>query len=94
MKQYHFQKKKVARLIFRKYLDFKTYNGGFNFVFCICIVLYILANHNSAGFYILLKNLLKAVKEGKISKAMCRLIVRRLRKKGIAVDPKLLEAIS
>ena len=57
-------------------------------------VLYILSIQNSSGFYILLKNLIKAIKEGKISKAIGRSIVRRLKKKGIAIDPELLEVIN
>jgi hypothetical protein len=34
----------------------------------------------------------KAIKEGRISKAIGRVIVRRLQRKGIAVDPELLES--
>jgi hypothetical protein len=42
----------------------------------------------------LVKNLIKAIKEGRISKAIGRAIVRRLKKKGIAIDPELLEVVS
>ena len=88
------EKEKVARSILRKYLDLKTINGRINFVLCIVFVLYILLNQNPSGFYILLKNLIKVIKEGRISKAMSRVIVRRLQKKGITVDPELLEVVS
>jgi len=88
------EKEKVARSILTKYLNLKTSKGRMNFVLCIVFVLYILSIQNSASFYILLKNLIKAIKEGRISKAIGRVIVRRLQRKGIPVDPELLEAVS
>ena len=88
------EKEKVARSILTKYLDLKTPNGRITFVLCIFFVLYILSLQNPSGFYILLKNLIKAIKEGKISKAIGQSIVRRLKKKGIAIDPELLEVVS
>ena len=54
------EKEKVARSILTK----KTLNGRITFV------LYILSIQNPSGFYILLKNLIKAIKEGRISKAI------------------------
>lgn len=88
------EKGKVARSILTKYLDLKTMNGRIGFVLCIVFVLYILSIQNPSGFYILLKNLIQAIKEGRISKAIGRSIVRRLQKKGIAIDPELLEVVS
>ena len=88
------EKEKVARSILTKYLDLKTMNGRITFVLCLVFVLYILSIQNPSGFYILLKNLIKAIKEGKISKAIGRAIVRRLEKKGIVIDPELLEVVS
>jgi hypothetical protein len=88
------EKRKVARSILTKYLDLKTMNGRIGFVLCIVFVLYILSMQNPSGFYILLENLIQAIKEGRISKAIGRSIVRRLQKKGIAIDPELLEVVS
>ena len=88
------EKEKVARSILTKYLDLKTMNGRIAFVLCIVFVLYILSIQNPSSFYILLKNLIKAIKEGRISKAIGRSIVRRLKKKGINIDPELLEVVS
>jgi len=42
----------------------------------------------------LLKNFIKAIKEGEISEAIGQSRVRRLQKKGIAIDPELLEVVS
>ncbi len=92
----HFEEKeKVARAILTKYLDLKTVNGRIVFVLCIVGLLSFLSSQNPAGFYILLKNLIKAIKEGKISKAMGRAIVRRLLKnyEDVPVDPELLEVV-
>jgi len=72
----------------------KTVNGRINFVLCIVFVLYILSIQNTSGFYILLKNLIKAIKKERISKAIGQAIVRRLKKKGIVIDPELLEVVS
>ena len=88
------EKEKVARSILTKYLNLKTINGRVTFVFCIVFILYILSIQNPSGFYILLKSLKKAVEEGRVSKAIGRAIIRRLKKKGIAIDPELLEVVS
>ena len=87
------EKEKVARSILTKYLNLKTMNGRITFVLCIVFVLYVLSIQNPSGFYILVKNLIRAIKEKKISKAIGRCIVRRLQKKGIAIDPELLEVV-
>lgn len=88
------EKDRVAHSILTKYLGLKTINGRLTFVLCIVFVLYLLSIQNTAGFYIVLKNLIKAIKEGRISKAIGRSIVRRLQKKGIAIDPELIEVVS
>lgn len=88
------EKEKLARSILTKYLDLKTINGRRNFVLCIVFLLYILSNQNTSSFYILLKNLIKAIKEGRISKALGRSIVRRLKKKGVVIDPELIEVVN
>ena len=63
------------------------------FITCIVFIIYTFSILNSSGFYILLKNLLKAIKEGKISKAIGRIIVRRLRRNGVILYPELLDAV-
>lgn len=88
------EKEKVARSILTKYLNLKTTNGRINFALCLVFVLWILSIQNPSSFYILLKNLIKAIKEGRISKEIGRLIVRRLQKKGVPIDPELLEVVS
>ena len=88
------KKEKEALSVLTKYLNLKTSKGRITFILCIVFVLYILSIQNSSGFYILLKNLIKAIKEGRISKPIGRAIVRRLQRKGTAVDPELLEVVS
>ena len=88
------KKEKVARSILTKYLDLKTISRRVAFVLCIVFVLYIFSIQNPAGFCILLENLIKAIKEGRISKAIGRSVVRRLQKKGVAIDPELLEIVN
>ena len=42
----------------------------------------------------MMKSLIKAIREGKITKPMGRLIVKKLRKKGIPIDPELAEIVA
>lgn len=70
--------------------------GRLHFVLCIVFVLHILSIQNTSAFYILLKNLIKTIREGRISKPIetDRLIFKRLRKKDIPVGPELLEVVN
>lgn len=88
------EKEKVTHSILTKYLNLKTQFGRRNFVLCIVFILYILATNHHSSFYIMMRNLIKAIREGKISKAMARLIIRRLKKKGIAIDPELADIVA
>ena len=42
----------------------------------------------------MMKSLIKAIREGRITKQMARLIVRRLRKQGVHIDPELAEVVA
>ena len=81
--------------ILTKYLDLKTVNGRLNFVLCIVFICYAFVSiGDSSSYHILLRNLIKAIKQGKISKVVGRAIIRKLRKKGIPVDPELVEIVN
>lgn len=88
------EKKKVSHLILTKYLNLRTQSGRRNFVLCIVSLLSILSTNNNSSFYIMMQNLIKAIREGKISKAMARLIIRRLKNKGIPIDPELADIVA
>ena len=64
-----------------------------NLILCLIPILLILAIQNPACYYLVIKNLIQAIKEGRISKRIARIIVRRLLKKGRMVDPELLDLI-
>jgi hypothetical protein len=87
------EKTKLARSILTKHLNLKTADGRVSFVLCMVFVLYILSTHNISSYHILLKNLIEAIKKGKISKIVGRAIIRKLRKKGLPIDPELLEVV-
>ena len=59
----------------------------------VCI-LYIFSAYDTSSYFIILKNLIEAIKEGKISKIIGQAIVRRLKKKGLLIDPELLEVVN
>jgi hypothetical protein len=88
------EKEKVARSILTNYLNLKIENGRRTFVLCLLLILYLLSIHNTSGYYIILKNLIKSIKEKRISKAVGRLIIRRLKNRGLIVDPELLEIVN
>jgi hypothetical protein len=72
-----------------------TMNDRVRFVLCIVTILFIFfSTQNMTSYYILLKNLIKAIKEGRIPKVVGRAIIRKLRKRGMAVDPELLDAVN
>jgi hypothetical protein len=73
--------------------DLKPMLRRVSFVICMVVLLYILSQRSTSGFYVLLSNLIQAIKDGRISKNVAKTIVRRLRRKGVPVDPELLELV-
>ena len=88
------ERDKRAHLIFTKYLDLKTTNGRMNFVVCIVFMFSILFFSTHSSFYIAMKAFIEAIRAGKITKPIARVIVRKLRKRGIPVDPELTDLIT
>ena len=88
------EKKELTSSILTKYLNLKTANERVNFVLCIVFILYIFSIQDMSSYYIILKNLIKAIKQGKISKVVARAIIRQLKKKGLPVDPELLQVVN
>ena len=88
------ERKELAKSIFMKYLNLKTPSGRLNFVLCTVAIIYILFVNGHSSFYIAMRSLIKAIREGKISKAMARLLIRKLRRKGVPIDPELSELVA
>ena len=63
------------------------------FIVAMVSMLIFLGQTRMEGFHYLMRKLLKAVKEYRITKKVARLIVRRLLKAGIPVDPELMETL-
>ena len=84
------EKKELVTYIFRVNLD---KSKPLKLVLCLIPMLLILATQNPASYFLVIKNLIQAIKEGKISKRVARIIVRRLLKEGKMVDPELLDII-
>lgn len=87
------EKEKTARSVMIKYLTIKTPAEHINFVICLTLMLILLSNTNYSSFYIVIKSIIKAIKEGKILKRVARLIIRRLKGKNINIDTELLEIV-
>ena len=84
------QKKQLTYSILMEHLDLKTPNGRLRFILCIITILHIFAINDVSNYYIMMQNLIKAVRKGRISKRLARLIIRRLQRRGVVVDPELI----
>ena len=83
------ERQKIARLALTKYLDLTTLSGRINFVLCVAIIFSTLFTKDFSSFHILMNNLIEAIKQGKISKQIARLIVRKLRRDGLPISSEL-----
>ena len=88
------ERKEIAHSVLIKYLNLKTPFGRRNFVLCIVFIIYILFTNHHSSFYLMMRSLIKAIREGKITKPMARFIVRKLIKKGVPIDPELAELVA
>lgn len=88
------KKEELTRSILTKYLNLKTADKRISFILCMVCILYTFSIHNPSGYFIILKNLIASIKEGRISKIVGRAIVRRLKKRGLLIDPELLEVVN
>jgi len=88
------EKEKLTLSIFTKYLNLKTADGRINFVLCIVFILSIFSIQNMTNYHVILKNLIKAIKEGRIPKIVGRAIIRKLQRRGLLVNPELLEVVN
>ena len=88
------ERKEIAHSVLTKYLNLKTPSGRRNFLLCLVFIIHILFTNHRSSFYLMMKSLIKAIREGKITKPMARFIVRKLRKEGVPIDPELAELVA
>lgn len=72
------ERKELTYSIITRYLNLKTPFGRRNFVLCIVFIIYILYTNHYSSFFLMMRSLIKAIQEGKITKPMTRLIIRKL----------------
>jgi hypothetical protein len=84
-------KQEMSFKILMDHVDIKTTAGRIRFVLCIISIIHIFALNDFSSSFILMQNLIKAIKSGKISKRLARLIIRRLLRLNVPVDPELIE---
>ena len=69
-------------------------NKRVHFVLCIVNLLQMLSiQSDSANYYLMIGNLIQAIKEGKISKQVARLILRLLKERKIIISPEFINLI-
>lgn len=83
------EKIKRTYQILTNYLNPRSSGGRQNLAICISYIIYILFNKQRSGYYAMMRNLIEAVREGKIRKSLVRLICKLLRKQGVPIDPEL-----
>jgi len=90
MKQITFEeRKKITHSVITKYLNLKTPSGRRNFVLCIVFIIYTLPINHRLSFYLMIRSLIKGIRESKITKPMSPFSVRKFRKKGVLGDTEL-----
>lgn len=85
------EKERLTLAILTKYLNLKTHQGRLNFVLCLVFIIYLLSIYAPGSAHIILRKLIESIKKGKISKKLARVIIRRLQRKGVLIDPELLD---
>lgn len=89
------EKERAADEILTKFIDMGSHDSRVSFAICIVTILILFAlTKNPTAFYILVKKLVKAIREGRISKAVGRYIFRRLKKEGFPVDSELIDLVN
>lgn len=88
------EKKEVAHSVLKELLDLKTPSGRLNMVLCIIFMMIIFYENQISSFHAMMKALIQAIREGRISKPMARFIIRRLGKNKIPINPELIEIVS
>lgn len=86
----YYEKKEIVTYIFSVKLDSIK---PLNLILCLIPLLLILSTQSLASYVLVIKNLIQAIKEGRISKRLARILVRRLLKEKKNVDPELLDLI-
>lgn len=86
-------RQKKALIILKKQLNFETKESLIRFITCAVSVITLLTIlGDTTSIFLMMQNLLEVLREGKISKRVARILIRRFRRKGVKVDPELMEA--
>lgn len=88
---YEEKEKVVDRALF-KHLKLNTNTKRIYFILCMIKVLLALVTQMPSSYHLLLQQLIKAVRSGKISETVFYAIIRKL-KKDVILDPDIIELI-
>jgi len=86
------EKKKVLHRALFKHLKLNTNAKRIYFILCMIKLLLALYNLMPSSYYLLLQQLIEAVRSGKIGKKVFYAIIRKLRKR-VVLDPDIIEVI-
>lgn len=89
------EKENFTRLILTQHVDLKDMFLNVRFIMCMVSLISLLwFNDDLESIYILFKTLIEAIRQGVISKAVGRVIIRKLLRQGVKIDPELLRVVS
>jgi len=86
---------KKAFIILKQQLNSGTMESLVRFLACVVSILVLFTVlGNTTSVFLVMQNLLEALREGKTSKRVARILIRKLMRKGVLIDPELLEAVT
>jgi hypothetical protein len=86
-------RQKKALIVLRQQLKSPTMASLVSFLTCVVSILVLFTFlKDTTSVFLMMQNLLEVLKEGKISKRVARILIRKLLRAGVWVDPELIEA--
>jgi hypothetical protein len=89
----YYDRQKKALIILKQQLNSGTTESLVRFLACVVSILVLFTVlGDKTSIFLMMQSLLEAVRKGKISKRVARILIRKLLRKGVPVDPELIEA--
>ena len=89
----YYDRQKKALIILKQQLNSGTTESLVRFLACVVSILVVFTVlGDKTSIFLMMQNLLEALREGKITKRLARILIRKLLRKGVPVDLELIEA--
>jgi len=89
----YYDRQKKALIILKQQFDSGTTESLVRFITCVVSILVLFTVlGDTTSIFLMMQNLLEALREGKILKRVARILIRKLLRKGVPIDTELIEA--